>query len=75
MSVAVDIFLKQIFFTGGIPFDITLPKPLNINADMMSVSQIRELLDEGLSDIDNGRELSAREVFSKFRETHNHETI
>ena len=76
MSTAIDMFLKQVMLTGGIPFAVTLPKaPDSINADMMSLPQIREKLDEGLSDIANGRVRSAREAFERFKESHSGEAI
>lgn len=71
MATAIDMFLKQVTLTGGIPFAVTLPKaPDSINMDMMSSSQIRDKLSEGLSDIDNGRIQPAREVFERFKEGH-----
>ena len=71
MATAIDMFLKQVTLTGGIPFAVTLPKaPESINMDMMSVSQIREKLDEGLSDIENGKICSATETFQRFKESH-----
>ena len=76
MSTAIDMFLKQVALTGGIPFSVTLPKAsVNINMDMMSSSQIRNKLNEGLSDIDNGRVRPAREVFTQFMEGRSDETI
>jgi len=76
MATAIDMFLKQVTLTGGIPFAVTLPKaPNNVNADTMSVSQIRNMLDEGLSDVDNGRVRPAREAFMRFKEGHNDETL
>jgi len=70
MATAVDMFLKQVTLTGGIPFAVTLPKqaPNSINADMMSASQIRDKLKEGLYDIENGNERPARGAFARFRE-------
>ena len=69
MATAIDVFLKQISLTGGIPFMITLPKaPATINADLMSTSEIRAMLQEGLIDIENGNVHPAREVFAKFKE-------
>jgi addiction module RelB/DinJ family antitoxin len=71
MATAVDMFLKQITLTGGIPFAVTLPKaPGSVNADMMSASQIREKLAEGLSDVACGKVRSARESFKRFDESH-----
>ena len=67
MATAVGIFLKQVALTGSIPFAIALPKaPNRINADLMNVSQIRAQLDEGMSDLANGRLRPAREVFEQF---------
>jgi len=63
MATAIDIFLRQVTLTGSIPFALILPKaPDSINADMMSASQIREKLDEGLADIENGRVRSIKDV-------------
>jgi len=68
MATAVGMFLKQVALTGSIPFSIALPKaPSSVNADMMNASQIRDKLNEGLSDIDSGRVRPAREVFEQFR--------
>ena len=76
MSTAIDIFLKQVTLTGGIPFAITLPKaPDSINADMMSAAQIRSSLEEGLADIDNGKTRTARDAFEQFRKERSHEAL
>ena len=76
MATAVGIFLKQIALTGSIPFAIALPKaPNGIDADAMSASQIREELDEGLSDTDNGRVRPAREAFEQFRKERSNEAL
>ena len=76
MSTAIDMFLKQVTLTGGIPFAVTLPKaPDSINMDMMSSSQIRDKLNEGLADVDNERTSPAREVFARFRERRSDETL
>ena len=71
MATAIDMFLKQVTLTGGIPFAVTLPKvPDNINMDLMSTSQIRDKLNEGYADFENGNGKSAREVFTSFKERH-----
>jgi len=76
MATAIDIFLKQVTLTGSIPFAIALPKASNnINADMMSTSLIRDKLNEGLSDIENGRVRPAKEAFERFRERHSDEAL
>ena len=69
MATAIDMFLKQIALTGGIPFAVTLPKaPYRINADMMSTTQIRAKLNDGIADIENGKMRPAREVFAQAKE-------
>jgi len=69
MATAIDMFLKQVTLTGGIPFAVTLPKtPNRLNADRMSALQIRDKLNEGLSDIEHGRLRPARAAFAQFKE-------
>ena len=76
MATAIDMFLKQVTLTGGIPFAVTLPKaPSSVNADMMSSSLIRDKLNEGLSDIENRKVRPAREVFARFREERSNEAL
>jgi predicted transcriptional regulator len=41
----------------------------------MSVSQIRDKLNEGLSDIEDGRVRPAREIFERFKERHSDEAL
>jgi len=76
MATAIDMFLKQVTLTGGIPFAITLPKaPDNINADKMTVSQIQKLIDDGLADIENGRTRPAKEAFAEHRKGRRSEAL
>ncbi len=71
MSVAIDIYLKQIAMKGGIPFSVTLPKlPISVNADLMTVNDIRSKLKEGYSDIEKGNVQDVTGAFKRFRETH-----
>jgi len=71
MSTAIDMYLKQISMTGGIPFSVTLPKvPASINTDLMSVDEIHELLMAGYSDIEKGNVQDASKAFEKFRKMH-----
>ena len=76
MATAVDMFLKQVTLTGGIPFAVTLPKaPDSLNTDFMSATHIRELLDEGLSDIENGRVQPAKDAFARSMRRRSNETL
>ena len=71
MSTAIDIYLKQISMTGGIPFAVTLPKaPASINADLMTTDEIHAKLKEGYNDIEKGNVQDASAAFKRFRETH-----
>lgn len=71
MSTAIDMFLKQISLTGGIPFAVTLPKaPAEINADMMSDEELRAKIQKGYDNIAEGKVQNAAQAFQRFRENH-----
>ena len=41
MATAIDMYLRQITLTGGIPFSLSLPKaPAALNADTMTVKWV-----------------------------------
>lgn len=69
MSTAIDMYLNQIYMTGGIPFAATLPKVLeSINADLMTAEELYTKVLQGIEDADAGRTQNTKEVFRKFRE-------
>ncbi len=71
MSTAIDIYLKQISMTGGIPFAVTLPKaPVSVNADLMTRDEIYAKLKEGYDDIEKGNVQDASSAFRRFRKKH-----
>lgn len=71
MSTAIDIYLNQIFLTGGIPFAVTLPKaPDKINADLMMSEELHAKLQRGYDDIEAGNVQNAANAFAKFKEKH-----
>ena len=71
MATAVDIFLRQIALTGGIPFAVSLPKgPPALNADVMTEQQLHRELMAGYEDYRAGKVRPASEVFARFREEH-----
>lgn len=71
MATAVDMFLRQVSLTGGIPFAVSLPKaPEAIRADDMTVQQLRHALMEGYEDMKSGKVQDAEAAFAKFREAH-----
>ncbi len=71
MSTAIDMYLRQITLTGGIPFRVALPQtPDAINADLMTTTEIHTKLQEGFDDIEAGRVQDAKAAFVAFRESH-----
>lgn len=71
MATAIDIYLRQISLTGGIPFAVSLPKaPAAINADNMTAAELRAALKAGYDDIEAGNVRDASSAFSAFRDSH-----
>lgn len=69
MSTAVDMFLRQVSLTGGIPFRVALPEaPRSIDVDAMSDEQLLEALSRGLGESDEGRGVEASAAFARLRE-------
>lgn len=56
MSVAIDMYLKQIVYAGGIPFRVTLPQaPDSINMDLMSNGELHSAIAEGCREYKDGK--------------------
>ena len=71
MATAVDMYLRQIILTGGIPFSLALPKaPSALNMDTMTDEQFHAALQAGLEDIQKGDTVDTGEAFAQFREAH-----
>lgn len=71
MATAIDMYLRQITMTGGIPFAIALPKaPASVNADAMTTEQLRAALQAGYDDMLNGNVQDAATAFERFRRAH-----
>lgn len=69
MSTAITIYLNQISMTGGMPFEIVLPKsPDSINTDLMTAEEIRKKFEEGYEYVKEGRMQNAKSAFVKFSE-------
>jgi DNA-damage-inducible protein J len=52
-------------------FAVTLPKaPVSVNADLMTIDDIRAKLKEGYGDIEKGNVQDASAAFQKFWDTH-----
>lgn len=71
MATAVDMYLRQIILTGGIPFSLSLPKaPPSLNMDAMTDEKLHAALQAGLEDIQEGNTVDAGMAFAQFREAH-----
>ena len=70
MSTAIDMFLRQVSLTGGLPFKVALPEaPRSVNADLMSDEELRSKLLAGLAEVDAGNGLALDEVASMLSST------
>ena len=66
MSTAIDIYLRQINLVGGIPFPVTIRQaPDTVNAEMMTAGQIREKIQSGLDDVEEGRYRDLDEIIRR----------
>ena len=71
MATAIDIYLRQIKLTGGIPFPVSLPKaPAAVNADAMSTDHLHMELMAGYDDLQAGNVQDAGDAFARFRDAH-----
>lgn len=71
MATAIDMYLRQITMTGGIPFALSLPKaPAALNADTMTDEQLRAVLQMGIQEVQRGDVVDAASAFAQFREQH-----
>lgn len=71
MATAIDMYLRQITLTGGIPFSLSLPKtPAVLNADTMTDEQLHAALQMGIKEVQNGSTVDAQSAFAQFREQH-----
>lgn len=71
MATAVDMYLRQIIMTGGIPFSLSLPKsPAALSMDAMTNEQLHTALQAEGDEIKNGNTLATAAEFAQFREAH-----
>ncbi|MDF1618870.1 type II toxin-antitoxin system RelB/DinJ family antitoxin [Petrocella sp. FN5] len=71
MSTAINMYLRQINLTGGIPFSVELPKaPDEINAELMTDLELHDKLQKGYDDVEAGKVSNASETFKLLKEKH-----
>lgn len=68
MSTAINMYLRQISMTRGIPFPVKLPTaPASLNARTMSETELYDKLDKGYNDSTAGRVHEASEAFDSIK--------
>ena len=68
MSTAIDIYLNQIVLGGGIPFNVTLPKPpADIDASQMSKKQLEAKLEARYNQCKKGKAKDAKKALLDLR--------
>lgn len=71
MTAAIELYLRQISLTGGIPFSVTLPKaPESLNIALMTEEDVDRELQRGFDDVKAGRVKDADKEFASFRSEH-----
>lgn len=69
MSTAIDMFLRQVSLTGGIPFRVALPEaPRSVDAGSMTDEQLRDALLRGLREVERDEGTETSVAFSRMRE-------
>ncbi|MGI6614772.1 MAG: type II toxin-antitoxin system RelB/DinJ family antitoxin [Dethiobacteria bacterium] len=73
MSNAINIFLRQVIFKNGLPFEvnITSSRPLAIG-DLTS-EELNNEVEKGFGDLKEGRVVSADKVAERISREHGHE--
>lgn len=68
MSTAINMYLRKIYLTKGIPFTMELPQfPYEVNADAMSTLELHEKLNKGYEDYRSGNVKEASVVFDEIK--------
>ena len=69
MATAIDMYLRQITMTGGIPFPLSLPKvPAALNADSMTDGRLHAALQVGVNVIQSDDTVDAVSAVPQLRQ-------
>ncbi len=66
-SSAINMFYKQIIFCGGLPFDVKLPGPPELDMTKWTKEQLDAEIEKGYQDMLAGRVEPADKVFAEIR--------
>ena len=68
MSTAINMYLRQISMTRGIPFPVKLPTtPDSLDSVIMTETELYDKLDKGYNDAEAGRVHEASEAFDSIK--------
>lgn len=69
LSKAIDIFLKQIIYERGIPFEVAMPKPpKSVDLSQMSKEEFCNKMLSAIAEAEEGKGRPAEEVFKEIEE-------
>ena len=66
VSVLIDTLYRQIIYTGGIPYTMSVPKMQTL--DSLSAEQFNAMMQKGYDEAKTGKGLLLDEAFQKIRE-------
>ncbi|MCL2338237.1 MAG: type II toxin-antitoxin system RelB/DinJ family antitoxin [Firmicutes bacterium] len=67
MSNAVGMFLKQVIFCRGLPFDVKLPASQPLDLSILTEDEFHAELEKGYADIEKDNVSSAKEALGSLR--------
>ncbi|MBU5670146.1 type II toxin-antitoxin system RelB/DinJ family antitoxin [Peptoniphilus sp. MSJ-1] len=62
-SNAIDLYYRQIILNNGLPFEIKFPKKRLFDISDVSEDDLKEMLELGLQDFENGKFKSFEDAF------------
>jgi len=71
MSNAIGIFLRQVAFHKGLPFDVKLPREKPLEYASLSDEEFNAEIEKGLKDLELGKVSSADQVAERMKQDYN----
>lgn len=67
MSNAVDMFLRQVIFQKGIPFEVKLPQAEPLSYGSLTKEEFNSAIESGMADVKCGRVHTADDVEAEMK--------
>ncbi|MDR1702979.1 MAG: type II toxin-antitoxin system RelB/DinJ family antitoxin [Sporomusaceae bacterium] len=67
MSNAVSMFLKQVIFRRGLPFDVVLPASQPLDISLLTEEEFHNELEKGYAELQKNKVLPAKKAFTSLR--------